>query len=158
MTEFPPLAEQAVDGLDTDTLTRPPRRGPTPSPGWYGTWPGCRTITWLSSSAPISCGPKTPGPVVSASTPIRPKWLRPFVRGGARRPARQVLRSDGYLGAVSARTRTALLETIGPDDLDLVVDRRWDPPVTLGVRLVSIADDNLQHAGQANYVRGLLGV
>jgi hypothetical protein len=28
--------------------------------------------------------------------------------------------------------------------------------VTLGVRLVSIADDCLQHAGQAAYVRGLL--
>ena len=41
-----------------------------------------------------------------------------------------------------------------PDDLDRVVDRRWDPPVTLGVRLVSIADDSLQHAGQAAYVRG----
>jgi len=29
--------------------------------------------------------------------------------------------------------------------------------VTLGVRLVSIADDGLQHLGQAAYVRGLLG-
>jgi len=38
-----------------------------------------------------------------------------------------------------------------------VVDRRWDPPVTMGVRLVSIADDCLQHVGQAAYVRGLLG-
>ena len=35
-------------------------------------------------------------------------------------------------------------------------DERWDPPVTLGVRLVSIADDSLQHMGQAAYVRGLL--
>ena len=29
--------------------------------------------------------------------------------------------------------------------------------MTLGVRLVSIADDCLQHVGQAAYVRGLLG-
>ncbi len=43
------------------------------------------------------------------------------------------------------------------DGLDKVVDRRWDPPVTMGVRLVSIADDCLQHVGQAAYVRGLLG-
>ena len=43
-----------------------------------------------------------------------------------------------------------------PDDLDRIVDRRWDPPVTLGVRLVSIADDEIQHAGQAAYARGLL--
>ena len=62
-----------------------------------------------------------------------------------------------YLDAVMDRTRT-FLEHLSPDDLDRVVDRRWDPPVTLGVRLVSIADDSLQHAGQAAYLRGLLGV
>jgi hypothetical protein len=28
--------------------------------------------------------------------------------------------------------------------------------VTLGVRLVSVIDDDAQHAGQAAYVRGLL--
>ena len=50
-----------------------------------------------------------------------------------------------------------MLEGLAPDDLDRVVDRRWDPPVTLGVRLVSVADDSLQHLGQAAYVRGLLG-
>jgi hypothetical protein len=35
-----------------------------------------------------------------------------------------------------------------------VVDRRWTPPVTLGVRLVSVLCDDLQHAGQAAFVRG----
>ena len=34
--------------------------------------------------------------------------------------------------------------------------RRWDPPVTLGVRLVSVLDDDIQHAGQATFVRGLI--
>jgi hypothetical protein len=62
-----------------------------------------------------------------------------------------------YLDAVDRRTR-AMLEGLTAADLDRVVDRRWDPPVTLGVRLVSIADDALQHAGQAAYLRGLLGV
>ncbi|HEY6427313.1 MAG TPA: DUF664 domain-containing protein, partial [Acidimicrobiales bacterium] len=61
----------------------------------------------------------------------------------------------GYLDEVSARTQ-GMLEGLGEADLDRVVDRRWDPPVTLGVRLVSIADDCLQHGGQAAYVRGLL--
>lgn len=61
-----------------------------------------------------------------------------------------------YLDAVDARTRT-MLENLVPGDLDRIVDRGWDPPVTMGVRLVSIADDCLQHAGQAAYVRGLLG-
>ena len=60
-----------------------------------------------------------------------------------------------YYDAVAART-SALLGRLTPDDLDRVVDERWDPPVTMGVRLVSIADDDIQHAGQAAYVRGLL--
>jgi len=41
-------------------------------------------------------------------------------------------------------------------DLDRVIDEAWDPPVTLGVRLVSVVDDGTQHIGQAAYVRGLL--
>ena len=60
-----------------------------------------------------------------------------------------------YHDAVDARTRE-YLATLTADDLDRIVDRNWDPPVTLGVRLVSVADDSLQHAGQALYLRGLL--
>jgi hypothetical protein len=40
-------------------------------------------------------------------------------------------------------------------DMNTIVDRRWDPPVTMGVRLVSVLADDLQHAGQAAYVKGL---
>jgi len=61
-----------------------------------------------------------------------------------------------YLAAVDGRTRE-MLAKLSPEDLDRIVDRRWDPPVTLGVRLVSIADDSLQHVGQALYLKGLLG-
>jgi uncharacterized damage-inducible protein DinB len=60
-----------------------------------------------------------------------------------------------YLDAVHART-VHYLGTLADDDLDRVVDENWDPPVTLGVRLVSVVDDDVQHAGQAAYVRGLL--
>jgi hypothetical protein len=60
-----------------------------------------------------------------------------------------------YLSAVHDAT-VAYVATVTPDDLDRVVDHRWDPPVTLGVRLVSVVNDDLQHAGQAAYVRGLL--
>lgn len=42
-------------------------------------------------------------------------------------------------------------------DLDRIVDERWDPPVTLGVRLVSVIDDDLEHAGQAALIRGIIG-
>ena len=41
-------------------------------------------------------------------------------------------------------------------DLDRVVDERWDPPVTLGVRLVSIVNDDVTHTGQASFIRGIL--
>jgi len=61
----------------------------------------------------------------------------------------------GYYDAVHERTLQYLGE-ITDADLDRIVDRRWDPPVTLGVRLVSIADDDVQHAGQAAFVRGVV--
>jgi uncharacterized damage-inducible protein DinB len=41
-------------------------------------------------------------------------------------------------------------------DLDRIVDEAWDPPVSLGVRLVSVVNDNTQHAGQAAFVRGIV--
>ena len=41
-------------------------------------------------------------------------------------------------------------------DLSRVVDRSWTPPVTLAVRLISVISDDLEHAGQAAYVRGTL--
>ena len=60
-----------------------------------------------------------------------------------------------YADAVSEAT-LAYVATLGPDDLERVVDESWDPPVTLGVRLVSVIGDDLQHLGQASYVKGLL--
>ena len=60
-----------------------------------------------------------------------------------------------YLDVVDRRTRT-MLQSLTPADLDRIIDATWDPPVTLGVRLLSVADDALQHIGQAAYVRGLL--
>ncbi len=60
-----------------------------------------------------------------------------------------------YYRATHARS-LAYLAGLAPDDLDRVVDERWDPPVTLGVRLVSVVNDCTQHVGQAAYVRGLL--
>ncbi|WP_117213481.1 mycothiol transferase [Allorhizocola rhizosphaerae] len=60
-----------------------------------------------------------------------------------------------YYNAVAARTRELLLG-LTAKDLDRVVDEAWDPPVTLGVRLVSVLNDDDQHVGQAAYVRGLV--
>ncbi|MEC5198597.1 hypothetical protein RCH21_000821 [Arthrobacter sp. PL16] len=49
-----------------------------------------------------------------------------------------------------------LVAGLSDADLGRVVDERWDPPVTLLVRLVSVVDDAVQHAGQAAYARGII--
>lgn len=61
----------------------------------------------------------------------------------------------GYFDAVYARLGE-FLGSLSDDDLDRVVDTSYDPPVTLGVRLVSFLSDSLQHAGQAAFVKGQL--
>ncbi|HET6529044.1 MAG TPA: DinB family protein [Actinoplanes sp.] len=60
-----------------------------------------------------------------------------------------------YYDAVHERT-VGFLGGLTAADLDRVVDEAWDPPVTMGVRLVSIHDDDTEHVGQAAYLRGLL--
>ncbi|MEV5350690.1 DUF664 domain-containing protein [Streptomyces achromogenes] len=61
----------------------------------------------------------------------------------------------GYYDAVHEQT-LGVLRTLAAKDLERVVDERWDPPVGLGVRLVSVLSDDLQHVGQAAYLRGLV--
>ena len=61
----------------------------------------------------------------------------------------------GYCDAVHDHT-VRYVERLGDADLARIVDRSWDPPVTLGVRLVSVIADDFQHAGQAAFVRGIL--
>jgi uncharacterized damage-inducible protein DinB len=60
-----------------------------------------------------------------------------------------------YYDAVHERT-IRYVTTLTDTDLPRVVDASWDPPVTLGVRLVSVISDDLQHAGQAAYLRGMI--
>ncbi|MFJ4525285.1 DinB family protein [Streptomyces sp. NPDC088810] len=61
----------------------------------------------------------------------------------------------GYYDAVHKQTLGAL-RSLAAKDLERIVDERWDPPVSLGVRLVSVLSDDFQHIGQAAYLRGLL--
>jgi len=61
----------------------------------------------------------------------------------------------GYFDAVYGRT-IAYLEKAAEADLDRIVDRSYNPPVEAGVRLVSVLSDNIQHAGQARYLRGIV--
>lgn len=60
-----------------------------------------------------------------------------------------------YLEATHEQT-VEILSGLTDADMDRIIDERWDPPVTLGVRLVSVLADDLEHVGQAAYVRGLI--
>ena len=74
--------------------------------------------------------------------------------------ARAVKTEDGaglldYLeGATEALVH--YINSLSQDELDHVIDHEFDPPVTRGIRLVSIIDDAAQHVGQAAYVVGAL--
>jgi uncharacterized damage-inducible protein DinB len=153
---LPDLVRAAVEGLTPDQLARPPA-------------PGANTVGWLvwhltrvqdDHIAEIAGRPQVWQ---------EDDWARRFgleagtAETGYGWSAEQVvaLRPESadalvaYYDAVAERT-TAFLATLADDDLDRVVDENWDPPVTLGVRLVSVADDDLEHVGQAAYVRGIL--
>ncbi len=153
---IPPLAREAVEGLGVDELTASPR-------------PGANTIAWLVwhiARVQDSYFAEYRG---EDQLWVTGDWAPRFglapdpADNGYGHTAEQVaaVRPEdagvlvAYLDAVDDRAR-AYLGGLTADELDRVVDTAWDPPVTLGVRLVSIADDGLQHAGQAAYVRGLL--
>jgi hypothetical protein len=61
----------------------------------------------------------------------------------------------GYHDATYEQT-ISFVRALTDADLANVVDRRWEPPVTMAVRLVSVLSDDLEHAGQAAFIRGLL--
>lgn len=151
---IPDEVRACVDGLTAEELVTPPE-------------PGANTVAWLvwhltrvqDHHVAELVGEEQLWPAWAARFGLPPD---PHDTGYGHRPEDVLsVRPDGpdallgYHEAVDART-VRLLEALAPDDLDRVVDEAWDPPVTLGVRLVSVADDDLQHAGQAAYVRGLL--
>jgi hypothetical protein len=153
----PPLAREAVEGLDPPQLAEAPR-------------PGANTIAWLIWHLTRVQDHHVSELLDAEQIWAGGDWARrfglepdPSNTGYGHEPEDVVsVRPDGpevlleYLDAADARTRS-LLVGLAPADLERIVDRRWNPPVTMGVRLVSIADDCLQHVGQAAYVRGLLG-
>jgi len=62
---------------------------------------------------------------------------------------------QGYHTAVAKRS-AEYLGKVNDAELDRIIDQSYDPPVTVGVRLVSVISDNIQHAGQARYLRGIV--
>ncbi|MDA8216665.1 MAG: DinB family protein [Dehalococcoidales bacterium] len=61
-----------------------------------------------------------------------------------------------YYEAVLERTNR-YIRSLSAEDLDRELNEPWYQPLpTVGVRLVSVMSDNLQHVGQIAYVRGFL--
>jgi uncharacterized damage-inducible protein DinB len=88
--------------------------------------------------------------------------VHPGATGYGHRPAEvaavQVKSPDlltGYYDAVHEKT-VRYMKDLSAADLGRVVDTSWDPPVTLAVRLVSVIADDLEHAGQAAFIRGVV--
>ena len=153
---IPPLAARAVDGLDEEELCREPAPGAN-TIGWL-VWHLARVqdhhVSELLGTEQVWVSGDWAARHGLEPDPTNTGYGHSGEEVAAVRPESAVVLLD-YLLEVQSRT-TTMLEGLVPEDLDRVVDRRWDPPVTLGVRLVSIADDSLQHAGQAAYARGLL--
>ncbi|MDG4758992.1 DUF664 domain-containing protein [Micromonospora sp. WMMD710] len=153
---LPDLVRAAVDGLSPDQLLHRPGPGAN-SIGWL-VWHLTRVqdhhVADLLDAEQIWVSGDWAGRFGLTPDPDDTGFGHSPAQVAAVRPESAQALID-YYGAVSARTRS-LVTGLGPADLDRVVDESWDPPVTLGVRLVSVAEDDLQHVGQAAYLRGLV--
>jgi hypothetical protein len=153
---LPDLVRTAVDGLDADQLALRPGGSANPI-GW---------LVWHLTRVEDSHFAEAFGhEELWLSDGFAERWGLPLdptdtgyghssdqvdaVRVGS---VQQLL---DYFDAVHTLAE-GLVAGLDGEDLARVVDERWDPPVTLLVRLVSVVDDAVQHAGQAAYARGII--
>ncbi|MBQ1011703.1 DUF664 domain-containing protein [Micromonospora sp. M51] len=153
---LPDLVRAAVEGLSPEQLRHQPAPGAN-SIGWL-VWHLTRVqdhhVAEVLDADQIWASGDWAGRFGLAADPENTGYGHSPAQVATVRPESAQALID-YYGAVAARTGD-FLAGLAPADLDRVVDEAWDPPVTLGVRLVSVVEDDLQHVGQAAYVRGLL--
>ncbi|TDC32070.1 DUF664 domain-containing protein [Micromonospora sp. KC213] len=153
---LPRLVRGAVDGLSPDQLRWSPRPGANPV-GWL-VWHLTRIqddhVADLLGEEQIWAGDGWADRFGLTADPHDTGYGHTPEQVAAVRPESAEALVD-YYETVAART-CAFLAGLAPTELDRVVDEAWDPPVTLGVRLISVAEDDLQHVGQAAYLRGLI--
>ncbi|MEU8254481.1 DinB family protein [Micromonospora inaquosa] len=153
---LPDILREAVDGLSPEQLRFQPGAGAN-SIGWL-VWHLTRVqdhhVAELLDADQIWVSGDWAGRFGLAADPDDTGYGHSPAQVAAVRPQSAQALLD-YYEAVAARTG-GFLAGLDPADLDRVVDEAWDPPVTLGVRLVSIVEDDLQHVGQAAYLRGLV--
>jgi uncharacterized damage-inducible protein DinB len=153
---LPELVDEAVRGLSADQLTWAPAPAAN-TIGWL-VWHLTRVqdhhISELLATDQVWAGDDWASRFGLEPDPHNTGYGHDAAGVAAVRPESAQTLID-YYDAVATRT-VSLLEESTPETLDKVVDRRWNPPVTLGVRLVSVLTDDLEHVGQAAYARGLL--
>lgn len=153
---IPPLVREAVVGLDLDTSLR--RVDPDANPLAWLVWHLTRIqdhhVSEILEEDQVYVAGDWPERFGLEPDPDETGYGHTSEQVAQVRPESISVLVD-YHDAVDTRTRS-FLAGLTEGALERIVDRRFDPPVTLGVRLVSIADDSLQHLGQAAYVRGLL--
>ena len=150
------LTQRTLDGLTLDDIHRQPSPD-TNSIAWL-IWHLTRVQdTSLSGIMGVQQDWVTQGWHARFDLPPDPKQDgfgdTPEQVAAFRAPSLQVLLD--YHDHITARSKTYVSGLV-PEDFDRELDEpQWQPLPTVGVRLVSVISDNLQHAGQAAYLRGL---
>lgn len=141
-----------TDGLDEATAT-------------YRPDPDANTIAWLLWHLTRVEDESIAG--LAGTEPVWPRWRERFALpldddatgyGMSAEEVGLVKASGELLAGYHAEVHEATeryLQALTADELERIVDRNWDPPVTAAVRLVSVVDDQAMHIGQAGYVQGL---
>ena len=151
------VLEESLSGLTKDDLDRQPRGG-------------CNSMGWLAWHVTRVQDHEIANLMGDEQLWIKDEWFARFDRprdaadvgfgntpedvAAFRSPDVETLLA--YNRAVLERTKR-YIDTLTPADLDRELNEPWFQPLpTVGVRLVSVLGDDLQHVGQVAYVRGLL--
>ncbi len=150
------VVEPALDGLNHADLNRQPK-------------PDCNSIGWIVWHLTRGMDAQIAELAGGEQVWIQDKWYVKFNHN----------KDPGDTGFGDSPEVVAAFKSPGPDvlleyyraclvpanryilglslsDLDRVIDETYNPPVTIGVRLISIMADCLEHAGEVSYLRGLL--
>ena len=152
----PEVLERVLKGLNQDDLDWQPR-------------PDCNSIGWLAWHLTRQQDAQISALMGEEQLWVKEGWHARFNRppdagdigfghspeqvAAFKSPDAETLLS--YHRAVLERSKQYFL-TLSKTDLDEELDEPWFQPLpTVGVRLISIMDDAMIHAGQAAYLRGL---
>jgi len=148
--------ENVLEGLNMDDLNWQPR-------------PDCNSIGWLTWHLTRQQDAQMASLIGEEQLWIKEKWYAKFDRepdlqdSGFGHTPEQVTAFESpdvqtlldYHRAVLERSKQYFLNLL-KTDLDRKLDEPWFQPLpTVGVRLISILEDSLLHAGQVAYIRGL---